>query len=399
MNKKQVETPKREINYRAITLVSVIFAVVLWLMFYRLGNIIGGVSHAEASVMKLPLGWHGLYKDPLNLPINVLRSIEMKYFSPLSQTLLRLPNVVFGILTIICFYALCYIWYGFRIAIMTSAMFAASAWTMHVSRYASYDVEYLFAITLFLLTTAILHKQPKNKYWYSVINFIWSILLFIPGMVWFIGYDIWRQRKEIKHGFREQNSLLAIPVYIASSIISFPLLLLNFTHSPPSVLSWLGIPAKFNPTLTMVKDFFGVFVHLFIRGPQNPALWVGKAPVLDIFALFCAAIGIYFYVTHLKASRTKLLFICFAIGVTLITLDGAVKLSILVPMVFLFIGAGLAYLLRQWLQVFPINPIARGVGYGLIIFAITLSCVYNLRAYYVAWPHNPISQSVFDVRL
>ncbi|HEY4964081.1 MAG TPA: hypothetical protein VIH90_05285 [Candidatus Saccharimonadales bacterium] len=399
MNKKPVDTPKRKINYRLIALVILFLAVVLWLMFFRLGNIMGGVTSAEANVMKLPLGWHGIYKYPMNLPINVLRSVEMKFLSPLSPSLLRLPNVIFGIATVICFYALCYVWYGVRTATMTTAMFATSAWTLHVSRLASYNVEYLFAMTAFLLTTAALHRHPKNKYWYVAINFLWSILLFVPGMVWLIGYDIWRQRKEIQYGFQQQNTLVAIPIYVASAIVALPLLLLNFTRSPDNFTYWLGIPNKLNPALTMIKDFFGVFVHIFIRGPENPALWMGKASILDVFALVCAAIGIYFYITHLKASRAKLLFISFAIGTVLISLGGAVDLSILIPIVFLFIAAGLAYLLQQWLQVFPRNPIARGIGYGLIILAVTLSCVYNLRAYYVAWPHNPTSQSVFDVRL
>jgi hypothetical protein len=399
MNKKPANTPKRKLNYKLIAIVAIFLAIVLWLMFFRLGNIIGGVTSSEASVMKLPLGWHGIYRHPMNLPINVLRSAEMKFLSPLSQSLLRLPNVIFGIATIICFYALCYIWYGVRTATMTSAMFATSAWTLHVSRLASYNVEYLFAMTAFLLTTALLHRRPKNKYWYAGINLLWSILLFIPGMVWFVSYDIWRQRKEIQYGFRQQNTLVSIPIYIASAVVALPLLLLNFTRSPDNILSWLGIPNKLNPPLTMTKDFFGVFVHIFIRGPQNPALWVGRAPILDVFALVCAVIGIYFYATHFKASRSKLLFVCFGIGTILITLGGAIDLTILIPIIFLFVAAGLAYLLQQWLQVFPKNPIARGIGFGLIILAVTLSCVYNLRAYYVAWPHNPTSQSVFDVRL
>lgn len=88
----------------------------------------------------------------------------------------------------------------------------------------------------------------------------------------------------------------------------------------------------------------------------------------------------------------------FLIGAILIALGGSLDLSIVMPIVYLWIAAGIAYLLQQWLVVFPRNPIARGIGYGLIIIAVSLSCAYNLRAYFVAYPHDPTNQSVFDER-
>lgn len=396
ITKKKVSTSP---NYRILGIYLVAFLLVILILLFRLGTIMKGVTIQEFGVTKLPLGWHGLYNQPLNLPLNFIRSIDFKIIHPITVVSLRLPNVIFAIGSIASFYILALLWYGQRTAVMSTILFSAAAWTLHVGRYASFDVEYLFAISLFLLTTAILQKHPKNKYSYSGINLTWSILIFIPGMIWFIVLDIYRQRRELVNGYKQQKDLKALIVYILSAIIWIPLLLIDFIRSTDNFIHWLGLPTNLQTPIVIMKNFVSVFTNIFIKGPNNPELWLAKSPLLDAFSLVCLIIGIYFYAQHYKASRSRLMFYSFIIGAVLISLNGPVGLSALMPLIFLLIGAGIANLLKQWLQVFPKNPIARGIGFGLISVVIAFSVIYNLRAYYVAWPNNPRSQSVFDVRL
>jgi hypothetical protein len=76
-------------------------------------------------------------------------------------------------------------------------------------------------------------------------------------------------------------------------------------------------------------------------------------------------------------------------------LGGAAYLSLVVPLLYIFAATGIAYLLHEWLRVFPLNPVARKLGIGLVVVAVAVSCSYNLRAYYVAWPHNAATQTAF----
>lgn len=85
----------------------------------------------------------------------------------------------------------------------------------------------------------------------------------------------------------------------------------------------------------------------------------------------------------------------YLIGALLFALGGPVGISILVPIVYLMVAAGFGYLLHEWLLVFPRNPLARSLGFGLLGIAVTLTCVYNLRTYFVAWPHNPATKAAF----
>ena len=138
-------------------------------------------------------------------------------------------------------------------------------------------------------------------------------------------------------------------------------------------------------------------MHLFIRGPQYSYLWLGKAPILDLLSLTACLAGIYYYAVRWQATRSKLLGVMFVIGFILVGIGGPVSLSILVPILYISIAMGIGFILKQWLQVFPINPLARGVGIGIVVFVVSISSIYNLRAYFIAWPHNTATQLTFRI--
>ncbi|MBS0555230.1 MAG: hypothetical protein JSS47_22320 [Proteobacteria bacterium] len=150
--------------------------------------------------------------------------------------------------------------------------------------------------------------------------------------------------------------------------------------------------------MTLLKNFTDVFGHLFIGGPRKPDLWLGKAPILDVFTLAMFLIGLYFYVSHWRSSRSKLLGSLFLAGAILVALGGPVSLSLLVPLLYIVAATGITYLVKEWLQVFPLNPIARNIGLALVAIAVMMACAYNLRAYFIAWPHNRPTAAVFHYR-
>jgi hypothetical protein len=398
MAKAKEKVEQSRSSYWLFVLAAIGFLALAFLMFFRLGNIMPGISPNEYSLYFLKLGYHGIYNNPLNLPMKVIWSDNFKYFTPLGQTMLRVPSAIVGILTVLAFFALLKIWHGLRSAVLGTILFTTSAWTLHVSRLATLNVEYLAAMTFFLLSTAVLQKGYQRKYIYWIINFLWGLLLYVPGMVFILAYNAYRQRKDIAEGYKMQDTKGSKIAYIVASLIWLPLLIKYLVSGSKHILYWFGFPSVYSSIGLIFKDFFSVFYHIFIFGPLLPDSWLGRAPILDIFSIIAALAGIYFYATHYKASRTHLLFISLAIGAVLIALGGPVGLSIVMPIIYVLIASGIAYILSQWLSVFPENPIARSLGYILISLAITASVVYNLRAYFVAWPNNSTSVSVFDVR-
>lgn len=368
-----------------------------WILLYHLGSLTGGLSSGEQQAATGLYGWHGLYQQPFYLPLKVVRSMAFVGVTHHGQTLTRLPNALFGALTIACFAWLLRCWYAGRTALLTALLFACSAWVLHVSRLASYDTLYLLALPGLMLAQCALQRRPESPLVFYGSLLVWTMLLYIPGVVWLLLASlVWTTPAWLKAwgNFNRwwQRTLYCVLALVVLSLLVKTLLQLT------NLRLWAGLPAHFAAPLPLLKQFGAVPVHLLVRGPAYSALWLGRAPLLDIFVLAMTLLGVYFYARHLRAPRSQALLCYFLIGWLLVGLGGPVGLSLLVPLLYLCAAAGIAYLLREWFRVFPYNPIARGLGLSLIVLAVIFSCGYNLRAYFVAWPHDPQTQVTFRYR-
>lgn len=364
------------------------------LLLYKLGSLVHGLSGQEISTATSAVGWHGIYHNAFYLPLKVARSVVFVVFPDHGQTLTRLPNTLFGAAATLALYYLLRAWHGKRTALLLGILFATSAWTLHVSRLASFDVLYLAALPLLLLSNHLFHKHPGNPLIIIGSLLLWLSLLYVPGLVWLVALNTYWLWEDLLTAAKQMQQLWQQLTVTFLVILSLPLLVVQLLRSG-SFVAWLGLPAHWPSLVHLGKQFVGVFVHLFVRGPQYPQLWLARSPILDIFSLVMCVIGLYFYATHLEAFRSRLLMSFAAIGIILVALGGSVPLSLLVPLLYISVAAGIAYILHEWLQVFPLNPLARGLGIGLIFAAVGLATIYNLRAYFVAWPHNQATPAIF----
>jgi 4-amino-4-deoxy-L-arabinose transferase-like glycosyltransferase len=382
----------RELIYIAVAGVA-LASLYLW----RLASLAPGISATEKLTATTPLGWHGIYHHPFYLSLAVLRSVAFKLVGQQHISVLRAPNVLIGLLAVAGFIWIVYHWHSNRTALLTSLLFATSAWVLHSSRLASFDTLYLVATPLLLAFYIGYQEKPSSRLWHYGSLLLWGVFLYVPGLIWVVLYMIYMQRSAIREGWRTFSHWHARLFYIFCGLIWLPLLIWRLRDV--SILKlWLGLPAHFGSYHEVIKQFIAVPVHLFVRGPQYPEQWLGRLPILDVFTLAACLIGLYFYATNLKAGRSRLLIGLFILGLLTTGLHGAVSLSLAVPLLYIFVAAGLAYLLREWLQKFPFNPLARSIGVGVILIAVGLSCWYNLRSYYIAWPHNSVTKATFRER-
>ncbi len=381
-------------NARVATLVLVAAAGLLGLLLYKLGSLVGGLSGNEVHAANAAVGWHGIFHDPLYLPLKLVRSVVFFVAPEHGQLLTRLPNVVFGFITGLSFAWLIWQWHGRRTAILTTLMFATSAWVLHASRLASFDVLYLWAIPTMLVMQVLLHRHwQRPAVWYGSL-LLWGMLLYIPGLIWLLLAQLYIQREMVKKAWQHFGRWWQRLLSAGSLLIWLPLLAIGLSR-PGKLVEWLGLPSHVPSIWHLLKGIVAVPLHLVVRGPQYPELWLDKTPVLDIFTLVVAGLGIYFYATHWQSSRTRTLGSLLLVGGLLVGIGGAVSLSLLIPLLYVAAATGVTYLLHDWLKVFPLNPLARGLGIGLVSLAVVLSALYNLRAYYVAWPHNHATPPIF----
>jgi hypothetical protein len=366
---------------------------------FHLGTLVPGLSPAEQSAVATPIGWSGIYANPLNLPLLLLRSVAFFFQDGVGAFVARAPSAFLGGIAVVSLMLVIRYWHGTRIALLTGALFGSAAWTLHISRYAGNDVLYLLLLPILLITQLIIKQYARRLLAVCAVVLVWGSLLYVPGFIWLLIVTIFWQRKLLRGIWSLHAALTPRLLIAACTVVTLPLLVIRFVTEPKTIITWLGLPQHFGSIGSIGHAFLAVPVHVFVHGPAIPELWLGKLPILDIFTLVLAVLGIFYYVIrNWRAPRTRQLLSYAAVGLILIGLGGPVTLSLVIPLAYMAVAAGMAWLLRDWLRTFPINPFARSVGIGLLTLAVLLSASYNLRSYFVAWPHAQATQASFRSR-
>lgn len=382
-------------HWRMILLVLTGAVIVSILMLFRLGSITGGLSDSETKQAVFASSWRNIAENPLNLPLTAVQWLILTVIPHHGNTVTRAASPVLGVLALVAFAYVLRRWYGVRSAIYGTVIFGLSSWFLHVSRFAGVDVLYLWAVpTLLALFIAWdRHHQHKRATLLAAAGL--SLLLYVPGMQWFVLAGLLLQPHVLRHSWRStrtwvwRSALLLVPALIVTPLV------LAFVRDSSLVQTWLGLPSHFGSPSEFIRNALHSVSFFVYKGPATPELWLARTPILSFFGVVMALLGVLFYGKHFRAPRTRLLLTFFIIGALLFATGGPLTISALVPIVYLFVAAGFGYLLHEWLQVFPRNPLARSVGFGLLAVAVALTCAYSLKAYFVAWPHNQATQAVF----
>lgn len=371
-----------------------VFLVMVVALLFRLGTLLPhrGYSAREVVTQSASHSLRGILHDPTNAPYKLVARGLIQIW-PHSLLPMRLVSVVFGMGTVVLFYYLVHHWHGRRIAILSTLLLGLSSWFLHVARIGTPDVMLFGVFALFVCGVRL--KDSHRPRWVTIVSFVlFAVALYLPGLVWFLAAGVIWQAKTIWATIRRTPVLITILAVLLMLVLLAPLAW-GVYRNPHIIRELLGLPAAFPSPLHILKNLVLIPVHLFIRSANNPEMWLARLPLLTIFGIFMCIIGGYIYVRYRNLTRSKLLAGIVIISLVLISLGGAVTISVLVPFVYLVIAAGLAYFLEQWLAVFPRNPIARSIGVGAVTIVVGLSCIYNLRSYFVGWPHAAPTQAVF----
>lgn len=219
--------------------------------------------------------------------------------------------------------------------------------------------------------------------------------LYIPGYLWLIIPVVVWQKSRLLNLIQNESLTLRLAYCLSACLLVLPLLVSLAQHPQPILTALLGFPDHWPNVLTVLKNIGSIPGHIFWRASLAPDHWLGQLPLIDGLGTLMVLLGTYWYWFKRKLDRTKLIFGFLAVGSIIAGFDAAVPIAILLPAVYLLIGAGLTLLLQQWYTVFPRNPIARSLGAGLLTATILVSVYYNLQQYYVAWPHSPETRRSF----
>lgn len=384
---------------RMIAIAAAAIALLSVVLLFRLGSL----THGQAAPVELASqydarSWSVIVHNPLNAPYTIVQRL-VGLSGHHGITSLRLVSTLFAALAAVLFYFVARQWHSTRVALLASWLFISSAWFLHIGRLGSPDILGLVSIlTIVVLLTPNKHGRQTSLALPSTLVIL-STLLYVPGMVWLVLAGVVVQLKNLREAWVATKANWLRLISIVGSLAILAPLIYALEQSPALVKQWLGLSA-FSPALLLIAhNLVNVPKSLVYSSSFDSVHWLGHLPLLSSFEIVMLLLGAYFYASHIKAARTRLIGSLALVAWLLIGLIGLNSITLVIPVTYLLVAAGIAYMLHLWLKVFPNNPLARWLGIAIIMLAVLLTSVYQTRSYFVAWRYNSATDQAFQRHL
>lgn len=313
-----------------------------------------------------------------------------------SELQLRLLSVGVLILSLICFYKFLVYITSRRLAVAGVLLFASSTWTLALTRQDSV-ITIMFGLIPILLYMGRKLIDTDSVGIRALILLLFAQLLFIPGAIWFM---LIAAISLVTYYRSEFKSIIVFAVLaLITTILAYSYLLLYLSlNFKEEVLRFLGLGFGQIPSLDIIwNNLINLPNQLFFNGVDDYSAWLYNTPIIDWASIVFLIAGlIYIIKTKIRPINKGLMLIFSALALVLMIINGITYVSLFLPLVYLFIALGIAYLLDQWLIIFPNNPLARSVGIVLVGALIILICGYNVERYFIGWPNSDGYHEIFS---
>ncbi len=367
--------------------------IILFLMGFRLGSLVPGLNETETETIISSNSLGAIMENPINAPYKIGMYVVTRFTS--ATYAVRLISAFIGSAAILLFYLLVRKLLQGWVAIATTLLFATSSLLLHFSRMASADTMWLGLLALVGIGWLLRFDRHTLAVWLLACTTV-SLALYVPGLAIFVTLAAIWQFRRIRPSFDQLPPLGVAACALLVSILSLPLIV-SLIREPTLWRGYLGLPAQLGPLSQIIHSALQVGESLFIRAPHDPAFWLGRQPILDVFSSIMFVYGIAALTKQYKLDRTVIFLGIFLISLLWLGLTGNPHgMLLLLPFAYLLVGIGIHHLLKQWLEVFPRNPIARWLGISLLVIVIGAAANFQARRYFIAWPHNADTKAAFQ---
>lgn len=383
----------------------VLLGLCFFVFVYKQNSLIPGANTYEVELANKIEAYEYPWRKPADSPFATVAWIisKMTFMEPITAA--RFLTAISATLSVYMFYVLLRNWLlSPGKALVGTILFATSSWTLAIGRGAYSSTLGIFLLLLiFTLGSRLLFTTRPFIDWVLLISatcvavytplIIW--LVFIAGIISMLHYKDRQKGQPIK---RWQKIIIG---FLAGVLLT-PLVI-GLLADAENALILLGIDSLVDSIPTALLSMIDSLKTLFIANTADldSPLALGRLPLLDIFSAFMFLLGLYYFERRLKLKRSKLLFGGFALGLIVTSLSGfdIVRFSLLLPIVYIFVAAGIHEAITRWLAVFPRNPLARSLGVIMITVVVGFVGSYHLRRTFLARPGNVEVVSRYQISL
>lgn len=304
----------------------------------------------------------------------------------------RLVSVFWGWLAVIGLMVILRRWSNSSLAIGGGVLLVSNSWFLGLAKVGSPEI---MLVSVPLLTGAIIIRFWQR--WHRLrsaggLVAIFAIGWFLPVWPWFLtGLLLWRLSRPIPSW--------RLRLWLAGAMASLGALSLwALSQSPGLVRDWSGFSHDWPSLSEGLNNLGQAGGSLLWQAPHRP-YWLADLPLADILGVVLLVFG----AASLWRAASGWTRIASLGGVgawlAIVGFGGGVDSSgffLIVGGVFVVIGAGLVELWAIWQRVFPINPIARLVGFSFLIGLVGLSAFYQGFRYLVVEPRYQPPTTIVD---
>lgn len=365
-------------------------------LFVGLDSHIAGYSPAEVEAARAVQSLPSIIENPVNAPHKVVTwAFAQLTIDPVLAG--RLASATFATLALLLFYVATRMWHGKRVAFLATLLLGTSSWFLLTARSSDPNVSASLAVTLLALSGYWMSLHFRSMWSYVAVVASLALMVYVPGMVWLVLLGLILRGRGIFQAMARN-----LPAWKLATLVA---LLLVFVIAPIAyagardmhvLLALLGAPDELPRIMDVPQNLGWGLLSLFGWQHTPSAFSVGKLPLMDVVSVALALLGLVYYAAKLSLERTRLLIGVLLLGLMLLSIGSPAGYAYLLPVVYFLAAGGIAYLLMRWLEVFPRNPLARGIGITLLALVIGFAVFYNLRAYFVAAPHADNIRQIYS---
>jgi len=388
-----------KLHWRGISIAILIAAIAVLTLSLQLSSLVPGQNKFETTTLAelnhFPAPWHSAVNAPYMVMAYIFGKISGE---PLYGA--RVASVMLGLFATGLMYYIIRIWFNIRVATIGTLLFITSSWLLHTTHQAT-PLTLLVLGPLLAVAPLAWFTRTKKYRMLALLSLAAGLGLaaYIPFMFWLIITSlaiIVRKEKSLLAQMSKIKFFSAVILYV---LVVTPLLI-SLAHYPGQILELLGASKTIPSFSQYFSHLLQVFSSIFIHAQQLPELRIGHLPALDVFSTAMFVLGMYYSFQRKTNIKTITLFSSMLLLLVIIPFSPNYSMDtvILLPFVYIGIITGIVELVNQWFTYFPRNPLARNIGISLLVFSISLTCAYHLENYFVAWPNDPDTKSVYVVK-
>ena len=361
-------------RYRYILGYTLFILAVGSLLFIAGTSIPGALTQAEmnSAVASADLPLTDIMSMPIiNLPYHLLQkfSVLLLGVTPLA---IKLPSLILGLLTGVAFMFLLRRWFARNVAILTAIVAVTASQFLIVSQSGTPTIMFLFWPTFMLLAATGVSAATRYKFGWKLLFFACAALsLYTPLSIYILIVMVVAAmlHPHLRFMVRRLSRLKLLVCTLVSSVLLVPLGA-HLIQSPGTIFTLLGVPKKV-PTFATIWENLGVMAHAFL-GFTSPD--IGPELIFPLYGIATSALilfGLMRLIADHHSARTYTIGLWSIVMTLLLIFQPLEFLTIAFIPMLLMLAIGIDTLIREWYDLFPLNPYARAAA--LVPLIILLS--------------------------